>query len=319
MPSVPDHKSENYDPDPNLKIWLNGQIVPTADANVCVFDHGLLYGDGIFEGIRSYCGRIFEKDAHVKRFFLSAKGIRLELPYTPAEISTALEETLERNDLAQPEKDAYIRMVATRGVGVLGISPLRTWKPRVFIIAASIAMYPEELYQTGMPIITSSVTRNSDNALPPRIKSLNYLNNILAKLEAHDAGVMEAVMLNAQGHVAEATGDNLFIVRDGQLQTPSSSSGILEGITRGTLIRLAREAGIEVVEKTLVRMDLYSADEMFLCGTGAEVIGVISLDGRAIGDGKVGPITKQLIQAYRSLVRAHVEKVPSMAAAGGDG
>lgn len=319
MPSVPDHKKENYDPDPNLKIWFNGQFVPTADATVCVFDHGLLYGDGVFEGIRSYCGRIFEKAAHVRRFFDSAKGIRLDLPYTPAEISAALEETLERNDLAQPEKDAYIRMVATRGVGVLGISPLRTWKPRVFIIAASIAMYPEELYQTGMPIITSSVTRNSDNALPPRIKSLNYLNNILAKLEAHDAGVMEAVMLNAEGHVAEATGDNLFIVRDGQLQTPSSSSGILEGITRGTLIRLAREAGIEVVEKTLVRMDLYSADEMFLCGTGAEVIGVISLDGRTIGDGKVGPITKQLIQAYRGLVRAHVEKVPSMAAAGADG
>lgn len=319
MPSVPAIKSENYDPDPNLKIWFNGEFVTTADATVCVFDHGLLYGDGVFEGIRSYCGRIFEKDAHVKRFFDSAKGIRLELPYTPDEISAALEETLERNDLALPEKDAYIRMVATRGVGVLGISPLRTWHPRVFIIAASIAMYPEELYETGMPIITSSVTRNSDNALPPRIKSLNYLNNILAKLEAHDAGVMEAVMLNAQGHVAEATGDNIFVVREGQLQTPPSSAGILAGITRATLIRLARESGIEVVEKSLVRMDLYSADEMFLCGTGAEVIGVISLDGRQIGDGKVGPVTKQLIQAYRALVRAHVKQAPTMAAAGAGG
>jgi branched-chain amino acid aminotransferase len=273
----------------------------------------------VFEGIRSYSGRIFEKRAHVKRFFDSMKGIRLEVPFTPEQIAAALDEALEQNGLAEPEKDAYIRMVATRGVGVLGISPLRTWKPQVFIIAASIAMYPEELYRNGMPIITSSITRNSDNAMPPRVKSLNYLNNILAKLEAHDAGVMEAVMLNAQGHVAEATGDNLFIVRDGQLQTPPSSAGILEGVTRGVLIRLAREMGIEVVEKTLVRMDLYFADEMFLCGTGAEVIGVISIDRRQIGNGSVGPITRRLINAYRRLVRAHVEQPePELAGMPGD-
>ncbi len=299
---------ENYDPNPNLRIWRNGEFVPTAEAAVSVFDHGLLYGDGVFEGIRSYSGRIFEKRAHVKRFFDSMKGIRLEIPYTVDQIEAALDEALEQNNLGSPEKDAYIRMLATRGVGVLGISPLRTWKPQVFIIAASIAMYPEELYRNGMPVITSSITRNSDNAMPPRIKSLNYLNNILAKLEAHDAGVMEAVMLNAQGHVAEATGDNIFIVRDGQLQTPPSSAGILEGVTRGVLIRLAREMGIEVVEKMLVRMDLYSADEMFLCGTGAEVIGVISVDRRQIGNGKVGPITRRLINSYRQLVRAHVEQ-----------
>jgi branched-chain amino acid aminotransferase len=313
------HNDENYDPNPNLRIWRNGEFLPTAEATVSVFDHGLLYGDGVFEGIRSYSGRIFEKRAHVKRFFDSMKGIRLEVPFTPEQIAAALDEALEQNGLAEPEKDAYIRMVATRGVGVLGISPLRTWKPQVFIIAASIAMYPEELYRNGMPIITSSITRNSDNAMPPRVKSLNYLNNILAKLEAHDAGVMEAVMLNAQGHVAEATGDNLFIVRDGQLQTPPSSAGILEGVTRGVLIRLAREMGIEVVEKTLVRMDLYFADEMFLCGTGAEVIGVISIDRRQIGNGSVGPITRRLINAYRRLVRAHVEQPePELAGMPGD-
>lgn len=297
---------ENFDPDPNLRIWMNGTFVPTAEAQVSVFDHCLLYGDGIFEGIRSYSGRIFKLEEHVRRFFDSAKGIRLTLPYTPDELSEALVESLEVNGLNSPEKNAYMRLLATRGVGVLGISPIRTWKPRVFIISATIAMYPQELYDNGMPIITSSVTRNSDNAMPPRIKSCNYLNNILAKIEAHDAGVMEAVMMNARGNVAECTGDNIFTVRSGQLQTPPTSAGILEGITRATVIDLAREQGIEVVEKDLVRMDLYSADECFLCGTGAEIIAAVSIDGRDIGNGKVGPVTRTLIGAYRELVRAHV-------------
>ncbi len=300
--------AENYDPDPNLRIWINGELVPTAEARVSVFDHGLLYGDGVFEGIRSYAGRIFERTEHTRRFFHSAKAIRLALPFTFDQIEDALERTLDVNGMKSPECDAYIRMVATRGVGVLGISPIRTWKPQVVIIASTIHMYPQEMYESGMAIITSSYVRNSPNALPPQIKSLNYLNNILAKIEAHDAGVMEAVMLNHEGYVAECTGDNIFIVRNGQLQTPPVSAGILEGITRATVIRLARDMGVEVVEKNLVRTDLYSADECFLTGTGAEIIGATTIDGRTVGDGKVGNLTKSLTSAYARLVRAHLEQ-----------
>lgn len=294
---------ENYDPDPNLKIWLDGKIVPVAEAKVSVFDHGVLYGDGIFEGIRSYSGRIFEREAHLHRFFESAKAIRLTLPYTFEQIDKAMDDTLEANGRLRPDQDAYIRMVATRGVGVLGISPLRTWKPQLYIIAGTIKMYPPELYEKGMPVIVSSVTRNHSNATPPRIKSLNYLNNILGKLEAHDAGVAEAIMLNHMGYVAEATGDNVFIVRHGQLLTPPTSAGILEGITRATIIRLAREAGIEAIEKDLVRCDLYAADECFLTGTGAQVIPVNMIDKRPIGNGTVGPITRKLMDLYENCVR----------------
>lgn len=296
---------ENYDPNPALKIWLDGKIVPVAEAKVSVFDHGLLYGDGIFEGIRSYNGRIFERDAHLRRFFDSAKGIRLTLPFTYEQLDKAMDDALEANNLAHPDKDAYIRMVATRGVGVLGISPVRTWKPQVYIIASTIAMYAPEMYEKGMPVIISSVTRNHSNAMPARIKSLNYLNNILGKIEAHDAGVGEAIMLNHVGNVAEATGDNVFIVRGGQLQTPPTSAGILEGITRNTVMRLARDAGVEVVEKDLVRMDLYVADECFLTGTGAQVIPVNKIDGREVGaTGEVGPVTRHLIKAYEETVRS---------------
>lgn len=300
--------NENYDPDPNLRIWVNGEFVSTAEARVSVFDHGLLYGDGVFEGIRSYAGRIYERAAHTRRFFHSAKAIRLTLPFSPEQIEDALERTVEVNGMKTPESDAYIRMVATRGVGVLGISPIRTWKPQVVIIVSTIHMYPAEMYESGMAIITSSYVRNSPNALPPQIKSLNYLNNILAKIEAHDAGVMEAVMLNHEGYVAECTGDNIFIVRDGQLQTPPVSAGILEGITRATVIRLARDLGIEVIEKNLVRTDLYSADECFLTGTGAEIIGATTIDGRTVGDGKVGSLTRTMMAAYSKLVRAHLEQ-----------
>ncbi|MCA9245218.1 MAG: aminotransferase class IV, partial [Phycisphaerales bacterium] len=208
------------------------------------------------------------------------------------------------NGLLTPEKDAYIRLVATRGVGVLGISPRRTWKPQVIAIASTISMYPPEMYEQGMPVIISSYTRNHSNAMPPRIKSLNYLNNILAKIEAHDANVGEAIMLNHLGFVAEATGDNVFIVRNGQIQTPPTSAGILEGITRNTVIRLAREAGIEVVEKDLVRVDLYGADEMFLTGTGAQVIPVTKIDNRAVGNGEVGAISRQMMAIYEKLVRS---------------
>jgi len=297
------YKGENYDPDPNLKIWMDGKVIPVGEAKVSVFDHGLLYGDGIFEGIRSYNGRIFEREAHLRRFYDSAKGIRLTLPWTPEQLDKAMDDVLEANGLLRPDKDSYLRMVATRGVGVLGISPLRTWKPQVYIISASIKMYPPEMYEKGMPIIISSYCRNHSNAMPARIKSLNYLNNILAKLEAHDADVPEAIMLNHVGNVAEATGDNVFIIRDGQIQTPPTSAGILEGITRATVMRLAREAGYEVVEKDLVRSDLYCADECFLTGTGAQVIPATLIDKRAIGNGQVGPITRALMALYENFVR----------------
>ncbi|RMF77390.1 MAG: branched-chain-amino-acid transaminase, partial [Planctomycetota bacterium] len=296
--SKPWFTGENYDPDPNLKIWFDGKIVPVAEAQVSIFDHGLLYGDGIFEGIRSYNGRVFERDAHLRRFFDSAKAINLNVPFTYEQISAALDAALDANGLLDPSKDAYIRMVLTRGVGVLGISPLRTANPRLFIIASTIQMYPPEMYEKGMPVIISSVTRNHQNAMPPRIKSLNYLNNILAKLEAHAADCGEAIMLNHLGYVAEATGDNVFIVREGQLQTPPTSAGILEGITRNTIIRLAREMGVEVVEKNLERFDLYCCDEMFLTGTGAQVVPVTQIDGRKVGSGAVGPVTRDLIAAY---------------------
>jgi branched-chain amino acid aminotransferase len=308
MPGIADWSSqESYDPAPNLKIWLNGQLVPAPEARISVFDHGLLYGDGIFEGIRSYNGRVFERVAHLKRFETSAKAIQLNLPYNLEEISSAIDAALEANGLLAEDKDGYIRLVATRGIGLLGISPRRTWKPTVFVIASTIAMYPPELYEKGMPVIISSITRNHENAMPPRIKSLNYLNNILAKIEALQAGVHEAIMLNHLGYVAEATGDNLFIVRQGQLQTPPTSAGILEGITRNTIIRLARQAGIETVEKDLVRADLYAADECFLTGTGAQVIPVREIDQRPVGDGQVGPITRQLMTEYESLVRRPAE------------
>lgn len=297
------YTGENYDPDPNLKIWLDGKIMPVADAKVSVFDHGLLYGDGCFEGIRSYNGRIFEREAHLRRFYDSAKMIRLTIPWTFEQLDKALDDTLEANGKLRPDQDCYIRLVVTRGVGVLGISPVRTWKPQVYIIAGTIKMYPPEMYEKGMPVIVSSVTRNHNNAMPARIKSLNYLNNILGKIEAHDNNVPEAIMLNHMGNVAEATGDNVFIVRGGQVQTPPTSAGILEGITRATVIRLAREAGIEAVEKDLVRSDLYCADEVFLTGTGAQVIPVTSIDKRTIGHGMPGPITKQLMEMYENFVR----------------
>lgn len=304
MPGIPTHPlQERYAPDPNLKVWFNGQLVPVDQARVSVFDHGLLYGDGVFEGIRSYGGRVFERHAHLRRLFASARAIGLTIPYAYEELSRALDAVLEANGLLAPDKDAYLRPVVTRGVGPLGISPRHTSGPCVYVIASSIALYPSELYETGMPVIVSSVVRNHPNSVSPRVKSLNYLNNILAKLEALEAGVHEAIMLNPAGYVAEGTGDNLFIVRDGQLQTPPTSAGILEGITRNTVIRLARQAGIEVVEKDLVRTDLYVADECFLTGTGAQIIPVNEIDRRPVGDGTVGPITRQMMNAYNELVR----------------
>ena len=280
-------------------IWIDGKLFSKSEAKLSVYDHGLLYGDGVFEGIRQYNGRIFEKEAHVQRLFESAQGIRLKLPYTSAQVGAALEETLAANKL----RDCYIRLVVTRGVGYLGVSPKNCTTPVTIIVADSIQMYPEETYKTGMAIITASVTRNHPNSISPRIKSLNYLNNVLAKWEAIDAGVPEALMLNHLGFVAECTGDNIFIVKHGELITPPAEAGILLGITRAVVMGLAREAGVPVFERNLERQDVYVADECFLTGTGAEVVPVTKIDNRPIKDGKPGPVTGRLLEAFHKKVR----------------
>jgi branched-chain amino acid aminotransferase len=280
-------------------IWFDGKLLSKNDARISVYDHGLLYGDGVFEGIRQYNGRIFEKDAHLRRLYESAQGIRLKIPYAYEQLSAALEETVTANKV----KDCYIRLVVTRGVGYLGISPKNCVSPSTFIIADTIQMYPEEMYKNGMSIITASVIRNHPNSISPKVKSLNYLNNVLAKWEAIDAGVPEAVMLNHLGYVCECTGDNIFIVKSGELQTPTEDSGILIGITRQVVMAIARAAGISAAEKNLTRHDLYTADECFLTGTGAEIVPVTQIDNRKIGDGKVGKMTKQLIDAFHRKVR----------------
>lgn len=280
-------------------IWINGKLTPKADARLSLYDHGLLYGDGVFEGIRQYNGRIFEKEAHLRRLYESAHAVRLKIPYTPDQLSGALEETVRANQF----RDCYLRLVITRGDGYLGISPKNCGDPVSFIIADMIQMYPPETYQGGMPIITSSYTRNHPNAISPRIKSLNYLNNVLAKWEAIDAGVPEALMLNHLGFVSECTGDNIFIVKNGQLLTPPEESGILLGITRAVVIGLAKTAGIPAIEKNLTRQDMYIADECFLTGTGAEVVPVTRIDNRVIGTGKPGVITQRLMADFHKKAR----------------
>jgi branched-chain amino acid aminotransferase len=283
-----------------LKIWLNGSLVERDEAKVSVFDHGLLYGDGVFEGIRSYGGKVFRLQAHVRRLFDSARGIRLAIPLTPEAMGAAIQATLDANGL----KDSYIRVVVTRGVGTLGLDPNRCESPTVFIITDKIALYPPELYENGLELVTAATMRNHPNALNPRLKSLNYLNNILAKIEAIDAGTLEAVMLNHLGYVAECTGDNLFIVRDGRLLTPPISAGVLEGITRDEILAIARAGGIPVSEENLTRQDLYVADEAFLTGTAAEVIPVVMIDKRQIGTGRPGPVTKRLAEEFHRHTRA---------------
>jgi branched-chain amino acid aminotransferase len=273
-----------------LKIWLDDKLVDEADAKISVFDHGLLYGDGVFEGIRVYNSRIFELNAHIKRLYESAKAIRLEVPMEKKRLINAVEKTVEANGVI----DGYIRLVVTRGVGTLGLNPFVCENSRIFIIADNIQLYPEELYEKGMRVISATTVRNHPLALPPQVKSLNYLNNILAKIEALDNNVPEAVMYNHEGYVAEATGDNVFIVRNGVIYTPPVEVGSLEGITRAVVIRLAKKEKLAVVEKNLTKVDLYICDEFFLTGTAAEVIGVVEIDGRIIGDGKPGPITKLL-------------------------
>lgn len=281
------------------QVYMNGKFVPAEQAAVSVFDHGLLYGDGVFEGIRIYNSKVFLIQEHVDRLYESAKAIRLEIPISPDEMSEALNETVRRNEL----QNGYIRLVITRGSGSLGLDIRKTSDPQVIIIADSITLYPPELYENGLPLVTASTIRNHPQALSPRIKSLNYLNNILAKIEAIDAGTVEALMLNHKGEVAECTGDNIFIVRQGLLTTPPTDAGILEGITRNAVIKLAGEAEIPFAEKTMTRHDIFVADECFLTGSAAEVIPVISLDGRTIGDGKPGPVTRELLRRFRELVQ----------------
>jgi len=281
------------------QIYLSGKLVPKEEATVSVYDHGLLYGDGVFEGIRVYGGKVFLLEEHIRRLYDSAKAIRLTIPMPPAEMSAAVEMTVKENNIS----DGYVRLVITRGAGTLGLDIRRTSNPQTIIIADSITLYPEKLYEEGLSIITASTIRNHPAALSPRIKSLNYLNNIMAKVEGTDVGCEEALMLNQRGEVAECTGDNIFIIRDGVLKTPPPDAGILEGITRNCVMRLAEEAGIPTKEVALTRYDIFAADECFLTGSAAEVIAVVQLDGRPIGNGKPGPITNQLRALFKEFTR----------------
>jgi len=277
-----------------LKIWLNSKLVDQADAKVSVLDHGLLYGDGVFEGIRVYDGRIFELEAHLRRLYESAKAIRLEISLDKGELVAAIKNTVEANGIV----DGYIRLVVTRGAGTLGLNPFICKDSALIIIADKIQPYPQELYETGMKVISATTVRNHPQAVPPQVKSLNYLNNIIAKLEALDNDVPEAIMYNHEGYVAEATVDNVFIVRDGVIYTPPVEAGALEGVTRNLVITLAKQENLEVVEKNLTRCDLYICNEFFLTGTAAEVIGIVEIDTRTVGDGKPGPITKRLRKKF---------------------
>lgn len=288
-----------------MKIFVDGKYYSERDAKVSVFDHGLLYGDGVFEGIRAYHGRVFKLKEHIDRLFCSAKAILLDLPMSHAQLMKATVDTCRANKL----RDGYIRLVVTRGIGSLGLNPRSCKKPSVIIIADKIQLYPPEFYERGLDIITVPTVRNLHSALNPAIKSLNYLNNILAKIEANNAGVEEAVMLNAEGFVAECTGDNLFIVKNRELFTPPLSAGALYGITRQTVIELAEEAGLKVSEPNLTRYDLFNADECFLTGTGAELIPVVRIDGRVIGTGKPGSITRRLEEDYHALTKASGEPI----------
>lgn len=282
-----------------LKIWLDGKLVDKDDAKISVYDHGLLYGDGVFEGIRAYNGRVFRMDAHMRRLYDSARAIRLEIPLPPEQFKAVIEQTIKANNFT----DCYVRAVVTRGVGYLGLNPNKCPKASAFVIADTIELYPKEVYEKGMAVIIASVIRNHPNALSPRIKSLNYLNNILAKMEAVDANVPEAIMLNQHGNVAECTADNIFVVKAGVVYTPTTYDGILEGVTRDTIIQLCAKLGITCIEKTLTRHDLYVSDECFLTGTGAEVVPVTKIDGRSVGNGTPGAITKKLLEAFHKVVR----------------
>ncbi|QVL30067.1 branched-chain-amino-acid transaminase [Telmatocola sphagniphila] len=281
------------------RVYINGKLYDKADAKISVYDHGLLYGDGVFEGIRIYNGKVFKNKEHIARLYESAKSIHLEIPIPPDGMLADVEETVKVNQ----KVDGYIRLIVTRGVGNLGLDP-RKCEPNIIIIVDDISLYPAELYENGLEIITASTTRNLSNAVNPRVKSLNYLNNILAKIEAIRAGCLEAIMLNHKGEVAECTGDNIFLIKNGVLRTPTVDAGILEGITRNTVIDLAKDAHIPVSECTLTKHDVYTADECFLTGSAAEIIAVTKVDGRIIGSGKQGPITRKLRDYFTKFVRS---------------
>jgi len=288
-----------------MKIYIDGKYYSEKNATVSVFDHGLLYGDGIFEGIRAYNGRVFKLKEHIDRLYYSAKAILLDIPISHEEMMKAVVDTCRANKL----RECYIRLVVTRGPGGLGLNPKRCKKPVIIIIADKIQLYPPEYYQKGLEIITVPTVRNLHSAVNPAIKSLNYLNNILAKIEANNGGVEEAIMLNAEGYVAECTGDNIFLVKGNTLLTPPLSAGALYGITRGVVMELAAEMGLKVTEPNLTRYDVFNADECFLTGTGAELIPVVKVDGRVIGTGKPGPYTKQLVERYHALTKVSGEPI----------
>lgn len=282
-----------------MKVWIDGKYYDKADAKVSVYDHGLLYGDGIFEGIRIYNEKIFRLDDHLTRLRDSAKALALDIPMTSADLAAACEDAVRVNE----KKNGYIRLVVTRGVGDLGVSPYTCPKATVIIIVDDITLYPAEYYESGIAIVTASSRRMPVDALDPRIKSLNYLNNVMAKIEARQAGCLEAVMLNREGYVSECTGDNVFVVKAGKLYSPTSAYASLEGITRRTVFELADELGVENADATLTRYDLYTADECFLTGTGAEVIPVTKIDGRVIGEGRAGAVTKSILELFRKRVQ----------------
>ena len=282
-----------------LKIYLDGKFVDEEEAKVSVFDHGFLYGDGVFEGIRAYHNSVFRLKDHVDRLYDSAKAVNMEIPVNEEQMSEIILESCRQNGL----KDAYIRVVVSRGKGDLGLDPRKCSVPTVVCIASSISIYPEEMYEKGLDVITVPTRRNGPEGVNPRIKSLNYLNNIMAKIEANMAGVPEAILLNQEGYVAECTGDNIFIVKNGILKTPAIHLGLLEGVTRNEVIGIARKEGIEVQETTFTRYDLFVADEVFLTGTAAELIPVVKVDDRVIADGKPGPIFSKLLQQFRELVK----------------
>jgi branched-chain amino acid aminotransferase len=288
-------------------IYMNGEFVKKEDAKVSVYDHGFLYGDGVFEGIRSYNGNVFRLEEHLERLYDSAKSVMLEIPHTFEEMTELVVETLRQNKL----KDAYIRLVVSRGVGNLGLDPFSCATPNVIVIAEPLSLFPKALYDSGIEIVSVASRRSRSDVLSPKVKSLNYMNNILVKIEASLAGVSEALMLNDQGYVAEGSADNIFIVRKNKLLTPPGYVGALEGITRNAIMEVAKQKGYQMEEGVFTRHDVYVADEVFLTGTAAEVIAVIKVDGRVIGDGKPGPVTNDLLESFRELVQQDGVKVYS--------
>jgi branched-chain amino acid aminotransferase len=297
------NKPNPHLPGTDLKVWLNGEVVHMNDAKVSVFDHAVLYGDGIFEGIRAYKGKVFQMAAHMRRLYEGAGAICLKVPIEQAEFEKAIYDTLAANN----HQDAYVRAVVTRGAGYLGLHPDKTANPSVFIITCELALYPLELYEKGMAIVTAATIRNHPHALSAQVKSLNYMNNIMGQIEATQAGVVEAVMLNHEGYVAECTGDNIFIIRKGELLTPPSSAGILEGVTRSVVMELARRRDIPVRETNMTRHDLYVADECFLTGTGAEIMPITAIDQRQIGGGRIGTTTRQLLEDFWACTRGEID------------